>query len=62
MVKVAGTRFALSFAELSATDGYEAADYVRRCVELASGTRAWVYVGRDELLKKQPAPQVPQDS
>jgi hypothetical protein len=43
---VDGTRFALTSAELAATDVYEAADYVRVPVTLTSGTTAWLYVGR----------------
>lgn len=49
---VAGTRYALTPAELDATDDYEAADYLRRAVVLASGVEAWVYVGRDELRRR----------
>jgi hypothetical protein len=45
--RVTGTRFALTEAELAATDRYEAADYVRVPVVLASGSPAWLYLGRD---------------
>ncbi len=41
---VAGTRFALTPAELAVTDRYESADYTRIRVHLASGVRAWLYV------------------
>jgi hypothetical protein len=44
--QVDGTRFALSEAELFATDGYESADYRRIAVTLASGTPAWIYIAR----------------
>jgi hypothetical protein len=43
---VEGTRFALTSAELAATDQYEAADYVRVPVVLASRTPAWLYIAR----------------
>lgn len=43
---VDGTRFAMTAAELAATDAYESADYSRVPVELASGTAAWLYVGQ----------------
>ncbi|MCW5950704.1 MAG: gamma-glutamylcyclotransferase [Propionibacteriaceae bacterium] len=45
---VAGTRFALTPAELRVTDRYESADYTRVRVELASGTRAWLYVAKPD--------------
>jgi hypothetical protein len=41
-----GLRLALTADELAATDSYEAADYVRVSVVLASGTAAWLYVGK----------------
>jgi hypothetical protein len=44
--RVSGTVFALTPEELAATDAYET-DYVRIEVTLASGTRAFLYVGRD---------------
>lgn len=46
--QVAGTRFALTPAELALTDSYEEADYARVRVALASGTPAWVYVARQD--------------
>lgn len=46
---VAGTRFALTRAELADTDRYESADYARIEVELASGTTAWLYVSRADV-------------
>lgn len=42
--RVAGVRFALTEAELEATDGYESADYRRHQVVLASGVAAWIYL------------------
>lgn len=42
-----GVVFRLSAAELAATDRYEVDVYARIEVELASGTRALVYVGED---------------
>ncbi len=44
--QVGGTRFALSNAELAATDTYESADYARVPVVLVSGTKAWLYVAK----------------
>ena len=44
--RVAGTRFALTAAELVATDDYESADYVRVPVDLLSATPAWLYVAK----------------
>lgn len=42
---VTGTVFEITDAELADADRYEArASYTRMAVELASGTRAWVYV------------------
>lgn len=46
---VAGTRFALTPTELRVTDRYEAADYTRVRVELASGTQAWLYVAKPDI-------------
>lgn len=45
---VAGTRFALTRDELRVTDRYEASDYTRIGVELASGTKAWLYVAKPD--------------
>ena len=45
---VSGTRFALTTDELRVTDRYESADYRRIGVDLASGTRAWLYVAKSE--------------
>jgi gamma-glutamylcyclotransferase (GGCT)/AIG2-like uncharacterized protein YtfP len=46
---VQGTVFLVSGAELLRADAYEAADYRRVSVKLASGNAAWVYVDeRDE--------------
>ncbi|WP_077515712.1 gamma-glutamylcyclotransferase [Rhodanobacter sp. C03] len=42
---VSGTVFRLSTAELARADAYEVDDYRRVAVTLASGTRAWIYVG-----------------
>jgi AIG2-like family. len=50
--RVPGTRYSLSPEELVATDVYEAADYHRLLVELASGISAWLYVAKNP----QPAP------
>ncbi|MBL8547382.1 MAG: gamma-glutamylcyclotransferase [Hyphomonadaceae bacterium] len=44
--RVAGTVFEISAAELAAADAYEVADYERVEAQLASGSRAWVYVKR----------------
>ena len=44
---IAGTVFALTPAELEATDAYEVDVYGRVEVELESGARAFVYVGPD---------------
>jgi hypothetical protein len=45
--RIPGTVFALTTAELDATDAYEVDVYARVEVELDSGTRAFVYVGPD---------------
>ena len=45
---VTGTRYTLTFDELEITDRYEAADYTRIAVELASGTKAWLYVAKPD--------------
>ena len=45
--RIAGAVFALTPAELDATDAYEVDVYGRVEVELDSGTRAYVYVGPD---------------
>ena len=42
---VSGTVFRISAAELARADAYEVDDYRRVAVTLASGIRAWVYVG-----------------
>jgi len=42
---VSGTVFRVSAAELARADAYEVNDYRRVAVTLASGIRAWVYVG-----------------
>lgn len=47
--KVSGTALLLTEEDLEAADRYEVADYVRVAVLLASGRRAFVYIGRDEL-------------
>jgi gamma-glutamylcyclotransferase (GGCT)/AIG2-like uncharacterized protein YtfP len=44
--RIDGVVFRLSAAELAATDGYEVDVYARVEAELASGTRAFVYVGQ----------------
>jgi hypothetical protein len=44
---VRGVVFRLTPAELEATDAYEVDAYARRCVRLASGADAFVYVGPD---------------
>jgi gamma-glutamylcyclotransferase (GGCT)/AIG2-like uncharacterized protein YtfP len=44
---IEGVVFRLTAAELAATDRYEVDVYARTEVELASGTRALVYVGED---------------
>lgn len=43
--RVPGLVFALSEAELKATDAYEVDAYARAEVTLESGRKAWVYVG-----------------
>lgn len=43
---VPGMVFAITAAELEAADVYEVPEYQRIEAELASGTRAYVYVGR----------------
>ena len=43
--RITGTVFALSAAEVGATDAYEADGYARVEVTLESGRAAWVYVG-----------------
>lgn len=45
--RVAGVVFRLSAAEMEATDRYETDAYARIEVALASGARAFVYVGPD---------------
>jgi hypothetical protein len=45
--RIDGTVFRLTQAELEATDRYEVDVYARLEVELASGARAFVYVGPD---------------
>lgn len=42
--EVSGVFFDISPHELQQADGYEVEDYKRICVQLRSGTRAWVYV------------------
>lgn len=44
--RVPGVALAVTSGELTAADAYEAADYVRVAVTLASGTAAFVYVAR----------------
>jgi hypothetical protein len=46
--RIEGVVFALTPAELAATDAYEADAYARIEVGLESGTRASVYVGPDD--------------
>ncbi|MDG4822517.1 gamma-glutamylcyclotransferase [Asanoa sp. WMMD1127] len=41
---VPGVVFEITDAELTAADGYEAADYRRALLPLRSGASAWVYV------------------
>jgi gamma-glutamylcyclotransferase (GGCT)/AIG2-like uncharacterized protein YtfP len=43
--RVEGTVFEISDAELARADAYEVSDYQRVLAPLASGARAWVYVG-----------------
>lgn len=45
--RIEGTVFALTPAELAATDAYEVDAYRRAAVTLESGAAAFVYVGRD---------------
>jgi len=47
---VDGIRFELGDTELAAADEYEVADYRRVAVALASGTKAFVYVSRDDAV------------
>ncbi|WP_214109245.1 gamma-glutamylcyclotransferase family protein [Acrocarpospora catenulata] len=47
--EVVGTVFEVTDAELTAADAYEVDDYARAEVTLRSGTRAWVYLCRDEV-------------
>lgn len=42
--KVTGVVFDISPEELRQADEYEVKDYKRICVQLCSGTHAWVYV------------------
>jgi gamma-glutamylcyclotransferase (GGCT)/AIG2-like uncharacterized protein YtfP len=44
--RVEGSVFVITPAELGAADAYEVNDYERVEAELASGSRAWVYVKR----------------
>ncbi|MEO6360602.1 MAG: gamma-glutamylcyclotransferase family protein [Sphingomicrobium sp.] len=44
--RVAGTAFAVTDSELASADAYEAADYARHAVTLASGKTAFVYLAR----------------
>jgi gamma-glutamylcyclotransferase (GGCT)/AIG2-like uncharacterized protein YtfP len=44
--EVIGTVFDISQEELQLADQYEVADYKRVCVQLHSGTSAWVYISR----------------
>jgi hypothetical protein len=46
---VAGSALAVTAEDLSRADGYEAADYVRVGVDLASGRRAFVYLHCDDV-------------
>lgn len=46
--RIAGTVFALTPAELAATDAYEVDVYGRVAVTLESGETAFVYVGPDD--------------
>jgi ribosomal protein S18 acetylase RimI-like enzyme len=43
--RIAGTLFQLTQAELACADEYEAGDYERARITLASGRSAWLYVG-----------------
>ena len=43
--RISGTLFQLTAAELARADEYEAGDYRRVRVTLASGRGAWLYVG-----------------
>jgi SulP family sulfate permease len=45
---IAGTRYALTPAELAVTDRYESADYTRVRVRLASDLHAWLYVAHTD--------------
>ena len=45
--RIDGVVFRLTAAELAATDRYEVDVYARIEVDLASGTRAFVYIGPD---------------
>lgn len=47
--RILGVRFLLTPAELAETDRYEAADYLRQAVQLASGTTAWLYCGKPSV-------------
>jgi gamma-glutamylcyclotransferase (GGCT)/AIG2-like uncharacterized protein YtfP len=44
--RVAGAVFEITPEELAAADAYEVDDYARVEATLASGRKAWVYVGR----------------
>ncbi len=44
--RVAGAVFEITAAELAAADAYEVDDYARVEGQLASGSKAWVYVKR----------------
>ncbi len=43
---IKGKIYKLSYSELEKADNYEGPDYKRIKVTLASGTKAWVYVGK----------------
>jgi gamma-glutamylcyclotransferase (GGCT)/AIG2-like uncharacterized protein YtfP len=48
--RVSGTVFEVTDAELAQADAYEVDDYRRVAVTLASGAKAWVYVGAQQPL------------
>ena len=50
--RIAGIVFEITRAELEAADRYEVDVYGRREVELASGARAFVYVGLDADMRR----------
>lgn len=49
MDEIVGTVFEITEQELEQADAYEVADYKRICVQLRSGTKAWVYAHKSAM-------------